>query len=246
MQLTLSRRHSKEYVARLPEETVTASLVFGSAIHGAVEFWFNELLAGNPKPVLDTLLYVYQETWQSRDGENISFNKTDDINTLGRLAEKMLVAFCESDFAVPSGHVIGVEEQLRGNVLPDCPELLARLDLITETDHEVVVTDLKTARTRWSQRQAEDAADQLLLYSELARELVPGKPLKLQFIVLTKTKQPAVDRYVVPVDPRAIARVKNTAQRVWQAVQGGHFFPAPSAMNCTNCGFRKACRDWQG
>lgn len=49
------------YVQQLPEETVAASLVFGSAIHSAVEFHFNELMAGNPQPDLDTLLYVYQD-----------------------------------------------------------------------------------------------------------------------------------------------------------------------------------------
>ena len=131
----------------------------------------------------------------------------------------MLAALTESDFAVPAGRIIGVEEELRGHVLPGCPDLLARLDLITETDDDVVITDLKTARSRWSQQQAEDAADQLLLYSELARELVPGKPLKLQFVVVSKSKQPVVDHHVVPVDPHRIARIKTVAQRVWQAIQ---------------------------
>jgi len=234
------------YVEQLPEESVAASLVFGSAIHACAEYWFNALMAGNPTPDLDTLLYVYQESWQSRDGENVSFNKTDSIDSLGQLAEKMLMAFLESDFAAPSGHIVGVEEELRGDVLPGCPELLARLDLITETEDDVVITDLKTSRSRWSQQQVQDSADQLLLYSELARELVPGKPLKLRFVVVTKGKNPTVDHHFVSVDPQRIARIKKVAQRVWQAVQSGHFYPSPSAMNCSSCGFREACRQWQG
>jgi hypothetical protein len=40
----------------LPEPTVSASLVFGRAIHQAVEYHFNELLAGNEPPTLGTLL----------------------------------------------------------------------------------------------------------------------------------------------------------------------------------------------
>ena len=35
------------YVEQLPEETVAAALVFGSAIHSAAEFHFNELMAGS-------------------------------------------------------------------------------------------------------------------------------------------------------------------------------------------------------
>ncbi len=234
------------YVQQLPEETVAAALVFGSAIHSAAEFHFNELMAGNPAPDLDTLLDVYQDSWRSRERDNINFGKTNDVNSLGQLAERMLAAFLESDFAVPSGQIIGVEEELRGHVLPGCPDLLARLDLITETDDDVIITDLKTARARWSHQQADDAADQLLLYSELARELVPGKSMKIQFVVLTKTKQPVVDHHLVPIDPHRIVRIKKVAERVWQAIQGGHFFPAPSAMNCSSCGFREPCRSWTG
>jgi len=192
------------------------------------------------------LLYVYQDAWRSRELEEINFGKTNDVDSLGRLAERMLVAFAESEFAEPAGHIVGVEEELRGNVLPGCPDLLARLDLIMETDDDVVITDLKTSRSRWSQQQVEDSAEQLLLYSELVRELVPGKPLKLQFVVVTKGNQPVVDEHTVSVDPHRTARIKKVAQRVWQAVQSGHFYPSPSAMNCPSCGYNKACRSWTG
>ncbi len=51
-------RHHFRYVLGLPEPTVSASLVFGRAIHQAVEHHFNELLAGNEPPTLDSLLRV--------------------------------------------------------------------------------------------------------------------------------------------------------------------------------------------
>ena len=51
------------YIERLPEKTVSANLVFGSAIHSALQFHYEKLLAGNPPPDLDTLLGVYQEAW---------------------------------------------------------------------------------------------------------------------------------------------------------------------------------------
>ena len=40
---------------------VSSSLVFGSAIHAAVEFYFTEQLAGEVEPSLDELLGVYPE-----------------------------------------------------------------------------------------------------------------------------------------------------------------------------------------
>ena len=48
------------YVEQLPEESVAASLVFGSAIHACAEYWFNALMAGNPTPDLDTLTVLAQ------------------------------------------------------------------------------------------------------------------------------------------------------------------------------------------
>ena len=92
--------------------------------------------------------------------------------------------------ARPNGVILGVEESLRGEIVPGCPELLARLDLITETDDYLELTDFKTAAPSWSETQVSDAASQLLLYSELARPLADGKPIRLRFAVMSKTKVP--------------------------------------------------------
>ena len=58
--------------------------------------------------------------------------------------------------------VAAVEETLRGRVIPGLPNLLARLDLIVETDTELVISDWKTSRSRWNAEQADEAAKQLL------------------------------------------------------------------------------------
>lgn len=234
------------YGTRLEEEMVSSALVFGSAIHAAAELHFNELMVGNPAPDLDMLLSVYQEAWSERDLDTIQFNKTDDVDSLGQLAERMLRAFQSSDFAQPNGTILGVEEELRGELVEGCPDLLARVDLLTDQDDALVVTDLKTARSRWSRDQAEFNAEQLLLYSELAGRLLPDKTLRLQFAVVTKTKSPAVEIHEVELDDHRLGRIKNVVRRVWDAIQTGHFYPSPSQMNCSGCPFKKACRAWHG
>ena len=87
------------YVEGLPEEAVSASLVFGGAIHTVAEYHFNQVMVGNTPPDLDTLLGVYQDAWNAKDQATIQFGKGDDVDSLGRLAERMIVAFQESDFA---------------------------------------------------------------------------------------------------------------------------------------------------
>ncbi len=56
-----------KYIDNLPEQTVSSALVFGTSIHRAVEHFFHESLAGNPRPDLDILLDVFQEGWRDRD-----------------------------------------------------------------------------------------------------------------------------------------------------------------------------------
>jgi CRISPR/Cas system-associated exonuclease Cas4 (RecB family) len=234
------------YFQGLPEDTVSSSLIFGGAIHQAAEFHFRELLAGNPAPDLDTLLAEYQEAWKERDLNAVKFSKGEDVNTLGSLAERVLVAFQQSPFAQPEGTIVGIEEGLRGQLSPDCPDLLARIDLLVDEGDALVVTDLKTARARWSKNQAEDSAEQLLLYSELVNELFPGKPLRLQFAVVTKTKNPVLETYSIAVDSDRVRRTKRVVERTWKAIQAGHIYPAPSPMNCGGCPYREPCRLWTG
>lgn len=239
-----SLKYYFKYVLGLPEATVSSALVYGSSVHRAIEFHFRELLAGNPPPDLDALLAEFWEEWRGREQGDIRFGKDEDLSSVGRLAKRTLIAFQQSEVAQPSGQILAVEEELRGPVVPGCPDFLGRVDMIVDTGDCLLVTDWKTARTRWSQEQVEGSSEQLLLYAELAKDFAPGKPTLLEFIVLTKTKDVAVDRHSLPVTPAGVARVKRVVEQVWRAIEAEAFFPSPSAMNCPGCPYREPCRAW--
>jgi RecB family exonuclease len=235
-----------KYVAGLSEETVSASFVFGRAIHRAVEFHFRELLAGCAPPDLDTLLTEFQAGWEEQPAESIVFPKTETRDSLGQLADRMLRVFRDSDLARPSGRILAVEEELRGQLLPGVPDLVARIDLLVESAEGITITDYKTSRSEWTDGKANDSAEQLLLYSELVRSLLPGRPIRLEFAVATKTKEVVLSRHRVTPSPARVERTKAVVRRVWDAIDAGHFYPAPSAMNCPTCPFRQPCRHWSG
>ena len=228
------------YVERLPVKTVSANLVFGSAIHSCLQFYYEQLLVGNPPPDLDTLLGVYQEAWGDRETP-VRFPAGQDLGSLQRLARRMLGVFTVSDLARPEGQIVGIEEELRGEISPDCPDLLARVDLLLAEDDALVVRDFKTARSRWSAGKVDCSADQLLIYHELAKPLAGGKPLRLEFAVLTKTQQPAVELYDIAPAPQRLDRMRRTVE---QAIEAGHFYPAPSPFLCPGCAYRGSCRAW--
>jgi putative RecB family exonuclease len=233
------------YVVGLPEQTKSASLVFGAAIHAALQRHFDELLVTGDATPLDVLLEAYRSAWQA-ESDCVRFARGDSAETLELLAGRMLDAFRQSDLALPHGKILAVEEELIGDISPDCPPMLARLDLAVETDDAVVVTDFKTARSHWSAAQVEASSTQLLIYGELASRFSGDKPIRLQFGVLTKTKEPSVDVHPVCATPDRISRVRRIIERVWNAIEQEHFYPAPSFMNCSGCPYRRPCQDWSG
>jgi CRISPR/Cas system-associated exonuclease Cas4 (RecB family) len=233
-------------VLGLPERTISSSLVMGAALHRAVQHHFERLLVGDAGSDLATLQVVFQDCWDSYAEKAITYGKGEDRDSLGRLAQRLLTTFLRSDFANPKGEILAVEEELWGNIIPGCPELLARVDLIVDTGPELVVSDLKSSRSAWSEDKVEDVAPQLLLYSELVKSMADGKPIKLSFAVLTKTKLPELKVHDVPLNPQQVERTKRTVERVWGAIQAGHFYPSPSPLNCCSCPFRDPCRTWTG
>ena len=239
-------KYKFRYIDGLPEESVSAALVFGSGIHTAVEQHYQAQLSGDPKPDLDALLFAYRSAWLPHDPDAISFGSKETGETLDDLAARMLTAFLASDQARVSGRVLGVEEEIRGMLMEGVPDLYGRVDLLTEDADTLVVTDIKTSRAKWGQEQVEDSGEQLLLYSKLASEISPGKKIVTRFLVLTKTKEPVVEEHVREVNPAAVKRTLAGVERVWRAIESGVFYPAPSVMSCSSCGYRAACRAWAG
>ncbi len=238
-------KYQFHYLDQLPEEFVSANLIFGSAIHAALEAYFGEHLVSRRSLDVDALLAVNHDTWSQADLAAIQFGKSEDLISLNALAQRMLQAFVDSDLARPAGAIIGIEEELRSPVIADCPDLLARLDLLVESDEALIVTDFKTARSRWSAGDVQAAEGQLIVYHELVQELA-DKPIRLQFAVITKTKQPEVAIHTVTPDPLRIERIRQLIQRVWAGIQTGNFYPVPNAMNCPTCGYRDRCAQWTG
>lgn len=238
-------RYFFRYVAGIPETTISAAFVFGGAVHKAIELHFQRLLESNAAPSQEELFGAYRNGWADHSLP-IRFAKDEHAASFDDLASRMLSAFARSDLAQPAGRILGIEESLRGEIIPGLPEVLGRIDLIWETKEELVITDWKTSRAKYSQDQVEESAAQLLLYGELAKDFAPGKQLRLQFGVLTKTKEVSVDTHSFPFDRTQLDRTKRVMERIWHAIESEHFYPAPSMMNCPGCPYREACRKWPG
>lgn len=238
-------KYRYHYLEQLPEEFVSSNLIFGSAIHAALEAFFRAKLETRQPLGIDQLLAVYHESWERINLSDVRFGKMENIVGLDQLAERMLQTFLDSDLSKPKGSIVGIEAEFQAPVITDCPDLFARLDLMVQHDEAITVTDFKTARSRWSSAEINASEGQLLIYYELVRQFT-DKPIRLQFAVMTKTKQPEIEIQTIDPDPQRIERIRHLVQNVWASIQTGVFYPVPSVMNCPTCGYRDRCSQWNG
>ena len=243
---TCPLKYKFRYIDGLPEESVSAALIFGTGIHSAVEQHFQAILSGEEQPDVERLMFAYRSAWLPHDPDSIHFGSSETQASLDALASKMLTAFLASPTASVRGRVLGVEEEIRGILVESVPDLYGRVDLLTEDSDSLVITDVKTSRGKWSAEQVEDSGEQLLLYSHLASEISPGKKITTRFLVLTKTREPQIEEHIREVNPVAVKRTLAGVERVWRAISAGNFYPAPSLVGCAGCGYRAACRAWAG
>ncbi len=242
-------RFQFSYREDLPREFVSSSLIFGGSIHAAIELHFRELFEGQAPSSHENLMDRYEQAWQQEATLPVRFGKTETQDSLRDLAARMLKAFQDSELSRLDSQLLGVEEEVRGRIIPDCPDILGRLDLMLLAKDRLRIVDFKTSHSAWNDDQMQASAPQLLLYSELVRPLAQefgDLPVSIEWIILTKTKSPSVTLHSLSPDPVAIHRVKRSVRSVWSAISAGHTYPVPSSMNCASCPFQNACRQWEG
>jgi putative RecB family exonuclease len=240
------RRYYFRYVAELQPDFIPGSLVFGAAVHAAIELHYRRLFEGLRSPTLDELVAAYDASIQAGAAAPLRLGKSETLDSLRSLAARMLKTFQEHPSAVPRGQLLAVEEELRYPLLQGCPPILGRIDLITVAPFTIELVDFKTARSGWGLFSMFEAAPQLMLYAKLAKPIFdhfPNHHVSLRCTVLTKTQRPRVETHSVGLDERGVRQVLRTVREVWTAIQAGLFYPTPSAMQCANCQYARSCVD---
>jgi RecB family exonuclease len=242
-------RYYFSYVVALAPEFKSSSLIFGGAIHRALEYHCRRVLEGAAPPLIDELVSVYERAWKDEAAVPVRLGKSESAESLRDLAQRMLAAFRASEVSELDTTILAVEDEFRAPVIPGCPDLLGRVDLVSCDRNALQITDFKTSRSKWNAAKVQESAPQMLLYAELLRPLAAGlgvRELRLEWVVITKTKEPSVEIHSLTPDPRQIARTKAVVRRTWEAIAGEHFYPSPSSMSCAGCPYWTACQNWEG
>jgi len=101
--LQCALRYKFRYVDQLPEEFMNASLLFGQAIHAALEAYYRQLLTSGTPLGLEGLLTAYDGQWSAVELAQVRFGVQDDLASLRALAVRMLTTFLTHELAAPTG-----------------------------------------------------------------------------------------------------------------------------------------------
>ena len=115
-QLSLMRSCPRKFaftdVEKAPPDFIPVSLIFGGAIHAALELHYRAMLEGLTV-THGALLSAYHDAWRRQKEQTCSsvavrFIKGDDDDTVHVLADRMLRAFVNSPLAKPKGKILGL------------------------------------------------------------------------------------------------------------------------------------------
>ena len=139
--------------------------------------------------------------------------------------------------------IIAIEHSHQFRLLADVPPIEMRLDLLELRGGDLIVTDVKTSRSRWNDAKVAESLPQLILYSHglisMLKELGATRIVP-RFVAVTKGKT-AIVQVLEPQASQADAdKLKRTVRETWDAIQKEVFVPR-EGWHCTQCPYRRQC-----
>jgi putative RecB family exonuclease len=236
-----------QYIEQIAWPFKPEALVFGTAIHRALEHYYLGRKEDRDVPV-EELLAIFQAAWEHEESDNtIRYKNGNTAEKLLQSARTMLETFLAS---VTPGKVLGVEEHFSVELInPATQESLGipiegRIDLIEQLpEGTIAVVDQKTAcRPYNADKIAHDL--QLTAYSYvMAQQGHDTNDMIQRFDVLLKNGTHKFISYQARRTEQDHVRFFKIAKSVLNGIQAGTFFPNRCFM-CNDCTFAEPCKQW--
>ena len=233
-------------IDRIPIESVSDNLVYGSVIHKCLADFNQEKMTGN-KLTLEDIQVIFEKYWRedAQDNKFISYSKGKDYDTLRSDGKNLLEAFY-SELPQEGFTILSIEEPFEFYIDGIDVPMIGVMDLVEEDNESgsVIITEYKTASKAYSIDQI-DKLFQLTVYHMAARKNGFGdREIALKVDALIKTKKP---RFESVYTYRTDAHERRAAKRIleaWNGIQKNVFIPNDSSWLCSRCEYRTYCDNW--
>lgn len=220
------RKYEYVYVLGLQSARKSLALSFGSAVHGAIGWWFAERLDGRTPSIPDAEQIFAADLAADVEPSTAESPEVQEAELRGRrLVRLYLERYGDLPVAaVEQPFEMDIHDPVTGEILPR--RLRGYFDLVLEDGR---VIEIKTSARAWGR-----TADMRRHLQVNAYAFATGKVVEAH--VLVKKKDPTIEVFRIEQNNWWLAAVV-TLER---AILSGIFPPAPSAM-CSTCDFEKNC-----
>ncbi|MBI5380219.1 MAG: ATP-dependent helicase [Nitrospirae bacterium] len=226
--LTCPLKYRYSHVLRIPCFRHHA-VVYGSAVHAAVQALLKSRQAGRPLP-LPELLAVFDRAWVSE-----GFLSAD--HEAARMAEgrQMLARFWEIESASP---VVPAAVEQEFAFLLQKNRVVGRWDRLDERDGEAVIIDYKTSQIRDQEKADAEIKKslQLGIYAMGYRAITGRLPERVELRFLEAGLTASLQKTA-----RDLAETEAQVLKAAAGIRARDYAPRPDYLACKFCTFRTLC-----
>ena len=248
-----SLKYFYQYVSKEPAESVSVNLFFGSAIHSALELFYNGHKNKNVT-ALNSMAECFENSLildiENTDVPILYSKAIADKDTVIEKGKAMLEVF-HSSVDLSGFEVVAAELPLSATLYTNDGEptdfkLVGVIDLILRNEAgDLLIVDNKTAARSMNQAFA-DEDNQMTAYSYLLatnKFIDPTATVGCRFDVLLKTKTPKLQHVNTIRNRDDRKRFSKIANMVLLGIDSRIFMPVKSWM-CTGCQYANTCSQW--
>ncbi|MCA9026796.1 MAG: PD-(D/E)XK nuclease family protein [Planctomycetaceae bacterium] len=243
--LSCSLHYYFQRILKLPQTSVGSGLVFGSAVHRALEV-YHRFLKDKLEPVEQQIQHAFQQAWLTREQEQrIEYKAKESRDDLIAQGWELLKLYMAEP---PPTEIVAIEQRLlvplhnsEGEYL-ETP-LLAFADLITREEGTLKVSEFKTSGRAYGEFEVESSL-QATCYANAVLEVTSEWPT-LEYLILVKTKTPKLQRFKTARNEVDLGRLGDLVENIERAVSNQIFYPIETPLNCSTCHYRQPCREWK-
>lgn len=242
--MTCPLRYYFQRILRLPQASISSSLVFGSSVHAALAV-YHQALQERTEPNLASIHKALTETWSNtRQTVPIQFKVGETREDLISQGIALLDLYLQQE---PPRDILAVEKEFLSPVFNSQGEyletpLVAVADLITGNDTDVTIQEFKTASKAYSDREVASSLQPACYVLAVWETL--GHHAEVEYQVLVKTKVPKLQTLRTRRTLEDLGRLGDIVERVEKAVSLEIFYPVETSLNCGTCPYRQPCKEW--
>ncbi len=252
--LNCSLKFKFQYVENRPAERVSIALVFGSAIHSAIERYYHSLTNKGVVEPLEAICEVFEESFEGdfekRDAPIIYKKETPNQKSAIETGKGLLKVFYEN-IDMTGFEIVAIELPLTARLYTDEKQpteliLTGIIDLLLkDIKGNLIAVDHKTAKQSYAQETVDEDL-QMTSYAYLLasnKYVFPTADVHCRFDVMRKLKTPKFEQYYTVRTSAHRRRFAKLTSAILAGIDAKIFIPNRTWL-CSDCQFIGACEAW--